>query len=125
MSLELEDFELALKKMYSSEVEFKHSDSIQSIINYTGLSFSDIKRVWKGGLLHGPRNGFLTTSFSFDKNVATAYNIIVSGNRKFKFILCEDKDSLPSVTRVVAFVAHRETYYRKVLERTDRLKAFL
>lgn len=127
MSHDLEDFENELKKTFSSEMEFLPSKEMQKIINHCEFSLSEFCKISKGiTITAGPKFGWFKVSNNFISNVYTAgYDSNITGNRKMRYVYCNDTRHDPPTPYVISFTQNHEFKLLRYLIKVDKLKAFL
>jgi hypothetical protein len=122
------DFEEALKKKYSCEVEFLHASEMQNIIDRCRFTYYDIREVCKNKYLLASRDYFSKTSSGFCNTVDTMQYIIEIDNNKFRYVFCGCERFKPGVlvtSYIYAFPAYLEQSYYINLFKLEKLKAFL
>ncbi len=136
MHFKLTDFEQALKKKYTCEVELVHIKEAQDIIDYYQFTLKDLRQFLIGPYMLGTVDSFAPDHFAFDSSVATMANIIDAGFKWGYFTFDDEPEHVTSLlsgkaTTILGIpyalitVQHNKDKYLKLLHQLENLRAFL
>jgi hypothetical protein len=132
MSIKLTEFEQALKKKYTCDLELILFKEAQDIIDYCRFTYKDLSKFLIGPYLVCTADCLSQDNFSFNNTVDMMSNIIDLASNKWCYFTFDGEPEHPLRTGILASVPYvlvtsqyNQPKYLKLLHQLDNLRAFL
>jgi hypothetical protein len=132
MYYKLTDFEQALKKKYTCELELVHFKEAQDITDYYRFTLKDLSKFLIGPYMVSTVDSLSSESFAFASTIDTMANILDLGSNRWCYFTFDDEPEHPLKAGVLASVPyaivtsqHNKPKYLKLLHQLENLRVFL
>lgn len=129
MLYKLTDFEQALKKKYTCDLELSHFKEAQDITDYYRFTLKDLHRFLIGPYMLSTVDSLSQDHFSFDASVLTMGNILDLASNKWCYFTFDDEPEqtggILSIPYALVTSQYNKGKYLKLLHQLENLRAFL
>lgn len=131
MYYKLTDFEQALKRKYTCDIELVHFKEAQDIIDYYRFTHQDLTKFLIGPYMVSTLDSLNPDHFAFAHSADAMSNIIdLASNKWCFFVMDDEREPAPNTGILVIKYAlitaqHNKEKYLKLLHQLERLRAFL
>lgn len=131
MLYKLTDFEQALKKKYTCDLELVHFKEAQDIIDYYRFTHQDLSKFLIGPYMVSTLDSLSSDHWAFANSVNSMSNIIDLASNKWCYVTMDDeREPAPSSGLLVIVYAlvtsqYNKPKYLKLLHQLENLRAFL
>lgn len=131
MYYKLTDFEQALKRKYTCDLELVHFKEAQDIIDYYKFTLKDLRAFLTGPYMLSTIDSLSPGHFAFDASISTMSNILDLASNKWCYFTFDDEPEIPGLRGVLSIPyalvtsQHNKGKYLKLLHQLENLRAFL
>lgn len=132
MYYKLTDFEQALKRKYTCDLELVHFKEAQDIISYYQFTLKDLRPFLTGPYMLSTLDSLSPGHFAFDASITTMSNILDLASNKWCYFTFDDEPERPAAAPPILSIPyalitsqHNKEKYLKLLHQLENLRAFL